>query len=238
MGSMELSDATATIVSTVMGALIASIVSLVLARRTSRETLERDRLQRLDQSKSIAFRAMVNLKSIVDNLGTLRGMLQSALNRRPTDDTPLWTVVEPIVGHEDDYSVRFSSEEIALFIEAGRSDIAANLQLLAKKNATLGAAIETMNHRRQSLRDKMPTPALVESLSATTRLTREQYLELAPDMQALDQLIRDIVRFLDEDFQLALETSKDFGPALRSHFKDENFPALILPSESEPLVRS
>jgi hypothetical protein len=229
-----MSDSMLTFGSTILGALIAGIFSWLLARRTSKETLQRDHEQRREEKLGLALQAHVKLKTIIDNLGTLLRMIESALNNPPSPASRPWMCVEPIIGHRGEHSVQFTAAELALFLEAQRGDIAEQMQMLARKNSTAGAVIETYNTRRDEMKSKFPPPDVVDGNLGTTALTREQFMALAPDMAALDSLIDQIVPALREDFDLGLAIAAEFGPVLKSHFGDKRFPGFLLPKHDAP----
>jgi hypothetical protein len=224
-------DAALTFGSTILGAVIAGVISWLLARRTSNETLQRDREQRREEKLGLALQAHVKLKTIIDNLGTLLRMIERALANPPSSGSRPWMCVEPIIGHRSESAVEFTAAELALFLEAQRADIANDMQLLAHRNATDGAVLNTYNARRADLKLKMPPPQLIQGTNATTALTREQAQALAPDMVALDSLIDQLVPALREDLALGLRIAEAFGPVLKAHFGDKRFPAFIIPPQ-------
>jgi hypothetical protein len=227
-------DAQLTFASTILGAVIAAVFSWLLARRTSKETLARDAEQRVEAKLGLALQAMVKLKAIIDNTGTTQRMLATALSSAPIQGARPWQCVEPLIGHPGDYLIEFSASELALFMEAGRADIAEHMQMLARKNAVSGAVIKVYNERRVELTTKMPPPAHVEGTHGTTELTQEQYLAVARDMAALDSLINQLIPALAEDLSVGLRVAAEFGPALRRHFKDQRFPQLRVPDAPSP----
>jgi hypothetical protein len=63
-----MSDPLATFAATILGALIAGLISWLLARQSSKETLRRDREGRREDKLAIAYQAFVKLKTIIDSL--------------------------------------------------------------------------------------------------------------------------------------------------------------------------
>lgn len=226
-----MSDPLLTFGSTILGAVIAGVISWLLARRTSKETLHRDSEQRREEKLSLALQAHVKLKTIIDNLGTLLRMLERALANAPGPGARPWMCVEPIVGSRNEHEVEFTAAELALFLEAQRADISEKLQLLSRRNSTTGVVIDTYNVRREALREKMPPPHFIEDTKGSTALTRDQALALGPDMAALDSLIDQLLPSLREDLTLGLEVAREFGPVLKRHFGDKRFPAFLIPDQ-------
>jgi len=229
-------DATITLGSTVLGAVIAAIFSWLLARRTSKETLERDKQQRREQKLALTLQAFVKLKTIIDNLGTLKRMLDRALAQPHGEGTQAWMLVEPIIGHRAEHLVEFTAAELALFMEAQRADIAEDMQMLARKNSTAGVVIETYNELRAKLKEMMPPPDMVQGNLGTTALTREQMRVLLPHMVALNSLVEQLVEALREDLELGLKVARDFGPALRAHFGPKGVPSFEVPEQVEDVA--
>ena len=227
-----MNDALLTFSSTILGAVIAGVISWLLARRTSKETLQRDREQRREEKLGLALQAHVKLKTIIDNLGTLLRMIERALANPPSANSRPWMCVEPIIGHRGEHSVEFTAAELALFLEAQRADIAEELQLLTRRNSTAGVVLETYNARRADLKLKMPPPQMIKDNHGTTALTKDQYLALVPDMVALDSLIEQLVPALREDLALGLKIAKSFGPVLKAHFGDKRFPGFLIPEKA------
>jgi hypothetical protein len=224
-------DAALTFGSTILGAVIAGVISWLLARRTSKETLQRDREQRRDEKLGLALQAHVKLKTIIDNLGTLLRMIERALANPPAPGSRPWMCVEPIIGHRGEHAVEFTAAELALFLEAQRGDLANDMQLLVRRNATAGVVLETYNARRADLKSKMPPPQMIQGTHGTTALTKDQAQTLAPDMVALDSLIDQLVPALREDLALGLTIAEEFGPVLKKHFGDKRFPGFLIPQQ-------
>jgi hypothetical protein len=225
-----MSDAALTFGSTILGAIIAAVFSWLLARRTSKETLTRDREQRREGKLGLSLQAFVKLKTMIDNIGTLKNMLEGALSNAPSPHSRPWMCVEPIIGSGGEHKVEFTASELALFMEAQRADLAEQMQLLARRNSTAGIVIETYNSRRDALKAKMPPPQIIEGSRGTTALTEDQMRVLLPEMVALDSLIEQLVPMLREDLQLGLDIAAEFGPALQQHFSDKRFPAFLIPN--------
>lgn len=219
--------------STILGAAIAALFSWLLARRTSKETLARDREQRLETKLGLALQAFVKLKTVIDNQWTVHEMLEQALAHPPSADARPWQCVERTVSHRGEYLVEFTAAELALFMEAQRGEIAESMQMLARRNATVGAVLERYNECLDVLRAKMPPPQVLEGGRRTTAFTEEQYMALAPHMAILDSLIEQLVPVLREDTQLGHSIAAEFGPVLRKHFDDERFPAFVIPPPEE-----
>jgi hypothetical protein len=226
-----MSDGELTLWSTILGASIAAVVSYLLARRTSQETLRRDAEQRREAKLGLALEAHVKLKTIIDNLGTLLRMIEDQLSRPPSPNARPWMSVMPIVGHTSEDTVRFAAAELVLFMEAQRADLAGDLQVLARRNGVANVVLETYNERRDALKAKMPAPESVSGQLGTTPLTREQVQALEPDMVALDSLILQLVPNLREDLKMGLRIAAEFGPVLQKHFDDRRFPEFRIPQE-------
>jgi hypothetical protein len=164
-------------------------------------------------------------------------MIERALANPPSPDARPWMCVEPIIGSGDEHSVRFTAAELALFMEAQRADIAEDMQMLARKNSTAGASLETYNKRRDLMKEKMPPPESVVGNAGTTGFTREQYMAVLPDWVALDGLLEQLVTYLREDLELGLRIAEAFGPALQKHFEDKRFPGFLIAGQNEAKPR-
>lgn len=227
-----MTDALATVLSTILGAVIGAVVSWIIARQASRETLRRDQEERRERKLTLAYQAFVKLKTIIDSVGTLDGMLRRALTSGQPGARP-WMLVEPIIGSSQEHETHFDAAEIALFVEAGSAQLAEDLQMIARRHTTAGTVIAEYNTRRQALAEKMPPALFVQGTAATTALTPEQFALVQRDMIGLDSLILQLTPALAEDLELGLSIASRFGPALRTHFKDNRFPGFRGPDTRE-----
>ncbi|MBF9153109.1 hypothetical protein [Novosphingobium jiangmenense] len=116
---LESSDMTSAVVGGLLGALAGGIPAWGLAKRQSNETLRRDREQREENQKALAFSVAVKLIQIINSTIILNNHLKSclALRQDPArEHMEPWQVVVPIVGNTDqESSIRFTAEEMAVF---------------------------------------------------------------------------------------------------------------------------
>jgi hypothetical protein len=224
-------DAVVALGSAIVGAAAGAIPAFILAKRGSKEVLERDRTARLEAAKTVGMRVHVKLGTIVNSILTLQKQLNAAIANPPQPGAEYWQMVEPVVGFAGEEGITFEAEEVAIFIAAGKLDYAEALLLLARRHAVHAEVMREYAARRDQLRKDMPTPAAVDGRTGTTALTREDFLRLRPQMVSLNSLIEQLLGHLDEDSVLAINLAQDFGTILRAHFKDPRYPAFVIPDD-------
>lgn len=196
-----------------------------MARRSSRETLKRDRIARLENQKAAALRAAVKLLTIVNGLESLYRHVEETIAHADAaghGDMEIWQKVRPMVGFTDKM-VRFESEEIAVFVteEAGYLN---ELLLLAERYAALESGFKAYAERRSRLTDELS--AVMSGSVGTTSLTKAQYEKFAPRAHELTLLIEQLRESVSADYETALTVAEQFGPKARIQLNDPTFPIL------------
>lgn len=224
-------DAAVAFGSAIMGAIVGAVPAFILARRSSKEVLERDRTARLEQEKAVGMRAHIKLGTIVNSILTLQRQLLAAVGDAPAEGVELWQCVLPVVGFAGEERITFDAEEAALFLAAGRGEFAEALLLLARRHAVQAEVMKEYNFRRTQLRKDMPPPRHVEGSVGSTYLNQEEMMRVRPQMVELNSLLEQLLGHLEEDVVLALALARDFGPILRPYFKDDSYPAFVVPDD-------
>jgi hypothetical protein len=229
-------NAGVTLAAALLGAAAGAVPAFILANRSSREVLERDREARREAEKAAAMRVHVKLGAIVNSIITLRRQLDSAIKNPPIAGAELWQAVEPVIGFGGDERIQFAADEAAVFVSAAKFDYAEALLLLARRHAVHAEVLQEYAAGRERLRQAMPPPDEVVDGRGSTPLTAVQYMRVRPMMVSLNSLIEQLLTHLAEDMDLALALARDFGSILRPYFKDDRFPAFTIPDDPTALV--
>ncbi|MEA3037115.1 MAG: hypothetical protein QOH04_2892 [Sphingomonadales bacterium] len=224
-------DAAVALGSAVVGAVVGAVPAFVLAKRSSREVLARDRTARLEAQKAGGMRVHIKLGTIVNSMLTLKRQLREATSNPPMEGAELWQCVEPVVGFAGEEHITFDAEEAAVFLAAGKGDYVEALLLLARRHSVEAEVMKEYGVRREQLRRDMPPPAVVEGTKGSTYLNREEFMRVRPQMVGLNTLLTQLLEHLDEDVALGLALARDFGPILRDYFKDPTYPQFVIPED-------
>ena len=142
---VEYWDLVPAVVGGVIGALAGGIPAWLLAKRQSDETLRRDREQRVENQKALAFSVAVKLLNIINSTISLSNHVKSCLALRDNPNRvhmEPWQVLVPMIGHTDEGSIRFAAEEMGVFAAANEYDLMQDMMLLAVRHSSTLATFQ------------------------------------------------------------------------------------------------
>ena len=220
----------------VIGALAGGIPAWWLARRQSNETLRRDKDQRRDREKALAFGTSVKLLTIINSTISLSNYVKSCMALRTVpnhEHMEPWQVLIPMIGHTDEGSIRFTAEEMAVFAAAGEYDFMQDMLLLSLRHAS---SLETFGQycdMRNEFRSVGPIPDSFQGEIGSTILTREQADSYKPYTIPLNNVALGLDFGLNQDIILAKKVTEKFGPITEKYFEVDKFVTLSFPSDEE-----
>lgn len=220
----------------VIGALAGGIPAWLLSKKQLQQTLERDKEQRKEREKSLAFSASVKLIVIINSIINLYSHVKSCLSllEGPAHkDMEPWQVLIPMIGHSDEGSIRFTAEEMAVFVAANESSFMQDMMLLALRHASSLSTLNEYNSRRIEFQKNGPTPDFFEGRMGSSTLTREQFNQYQTYTIPLNDIALALSKGLEEDLKLARTVAEKFGPITKSYFKVEEFISIKLPTDEE-----
>lgn len=229
-------DLVPAIVGGVIGALAGGIPAWLLAKRQSDETLRRDATQRTENQKALAFSASVKLLHIVNSTISLSNHVKMCMAMRKNPKfahMEPWQALVPMIGHTDDDSIRFTSEEMAVFAAAGEYDFMQDMMLLAVRNASSLATFKKYCEMRDEFRSIGPKPDAFDGQIGTATLTHQEADGYKPYTIPLNNVAVSLDAGLDNDLELARSVTAQFGPKTKKYFKVEQFVSLSFPTDDE-----
>lgn len=227
---------TSAIVGGLIGALAGGIPAWALAKRQSNETLRQNKEQRVDNQKALAFSTTVKLLHIINSTISLSNHVKSCMALRDDPDHALmepWQVLVPMVGHTDEGSIRFTSEEMAVFAAANESDFMQDMMLLSVRHSSTLASFQEYCVMRNEFRKIGPKPADFDGQIGGGWLTQEEIVSFKPYTIPMNNLVVGLDAGLDEDVRLARDISGRFGAVTAKYFKVDQFATLTFPSDDE-----
>lgn len=234
---IESSDMTSAIVGGLIGALAGGIPAWALAKRQSNETLRRDREQRLENQKALAFSVVVKLLHIINSTISLSNHVKGCLALRTVpahSHMEPWQVLVPMIGHtEDEGSIRFTAEEMGVFAAMGEYDFMQDMMLLAVRHSSSLSAFKEYCAMRKEFRAIGPKPQDFDGQIVGGWLTPEQVISYKPYTVPMNNAVVGLDAGLEEDIRLARAVATRFGPLTTSHFKVTKFADLSFPSDDE-----
>jgi len=233
---VEYWDLVPAVVGGVIGALAGGIPAWLLAKRQSDETLRRDREERTEKQKALAFSVVVKLLHIINSTVSLNNHVKSCLALRNDPDRAHmepWQVVVPMIGHTDEDSVRFLPEEMSVFASANEYDFMQDAMLLAVRNASSLASFKEYCFMRNEFRVHWPKPVGFEGQIAFGSLTQEEVNNLKLHTVPLNSVVVSLDAGLDQDEKLARSVAEQFGKITARYFNVEKFADLTFPSNDE-----
>lgn len=234
---VEYWDLVPAIVGGVIGALAGGIPAWLLAKRQSDETLRRDREQRIESQKALAFAVVVKLLHIINSTVSLNNHVKSCLAVRNAPDhahMEPWQVLVPMIGHTDDEgSIRFTAEEMAVFAAANEYDLMQDMMLLAVRQSSSLSTFKEYCVMRNEFRAIGPKPAEYTGQIGGGWITQEEADSFKPYTIPMNNVVVGLDAGLDEDGRLARTVAERFGPATAKMFKVERFAELTFPTDDE-----
>lgn len=234
---IESSDMASAIVGGVIGALAGGLPAWALAKRQSNETLRRDREERIENQKALAFSVAVKLLHIINSTISLSNHVKSCLALRDDPNRAHmepWQVLVPMIGHTDEEgSIRFTAEEMALFVAAKEFDLMQDTMLLAVRHSSSLSTFKEYCVMRNEFRAIGPKPKDFDGQIGGILLTPEEVDSYKPYTIPMNNVAVGLDAGLEEDVRLARTVTARFGPATARHFKMTKFADLTFPSDDE-----
>lgn len=225
------------IVGGLIGALAGGIPAWALAKRQSNETLRRDREQRVENKKALAFSVVVKLLHIINSTISLSNHVKSCLalrNDPAHSKMEPWQVLIPMIGHADDEgSIRFSAEEMAVFSSFNEYDFMQDMMLLAMRHSSSLATFKEYCVMRNDFRVRGPKPKDFNGQIGGGWLTPEEVDSYKPYTIPMNNVVLALDAGLEEDVRLARSVAQRFGPVTAKHFGVAKFANLTFPSDKE-----
>lgn len=231
--AIDVSDLVTAITGGIIGALAAGIPSYLIAKRQSRELLQRDADARTREEKALALTTTVKFIQIVNSLAGLQQHVESCFAATEGEKMEPWQRLIPMVGHSDEAKIRFNDNEITLLARANQSQLMQDLILLASKNSSVIISWQDYCKRREALAERAPTPTSFEGECGAVLLTEEQVNELKIFTIPLNNLALSFRKYLAEDIELAERIAKSLPAAYSAYFDVENFVTLDFPIDGD-----
>jgi phosphate/sulfate permease len=219
-------DSASNVVGVLVGALIGAVISYLIARQSSKEVLNRDKLTRVEQKKTAIFMMSVELVGIMDVLGDLRRDLSEQLAKREEPewrDAELWQLTRPSVGHTQFDVPKFNEAALAILFEDGELELMQKMILLRRRCLSVHTSFSEFCKRREALNEHIPPPVAWDGIVGRSEVTREQMLSLSRFTMPLNELISSISEHLESDWSLAMEVAEKFTIVGRKHLERPKF---------------
>lgn len=224
------------IVGAVAGASASAVPAYLLAKRTSNELKRRDDESRIALQKSVAYKCFSKLMHVTNSLLSLEKQLSAmVLNGRDTSE-PISRRISAFSGLSESDFVYFDSDEIALFVSAGKIEYANELQLLARFNAAILTSLNEYKFAKGKLREFLHQTEIRDyDPKGSTRFQMKESDKHKMDMQEvdLDVLVDGIRANLNNAAKLSVKLASEFGPLMQSHFEDKSMPHLAMDKAGE-----
>ena len=217
-------------------ALAGGIPSWLLAKRQSNETLARDREQRREKEKTLAFAVCVKLLEISNSLVLLRNhVAESEALRLLPDNIHMepWQTLQPLSGQTDEGMIRFTPDEMAVFMAAKHREFVMDAMLVARRHASSLEAFAEYCERRSSLLLNAPVPDSFEGDVGRGWITDTQRRAMMVHTIPLNAIAATLPDRLAQDLALVRSVCEQFGPIVKNYFDDPGFPGLAVPSDAE-----
>ncbi len=219
-------------VGALMGAAAAAIPAWLLARNTSKETLERDRIARREQMEADAFSGVVKLVSIVNGVAALQRTIEEQIAEAQEAGLAgqLWCRVRGLTGLRQE-EIKFEARELAVLLAAKEFKYLTEVLLVAERYSTLVAAMQDYADRRRELTDMIP--ARIENGVGTFILNQAEQERFGPRILELESMIEELRQTAAKDNEETIRVAGEFGEIARRQLGIADFPVLSVPGKDE-----
>ncbi|MDF2618419.1 MAG: hypothetical protein K0S00_1078 [Xanthobacteraceae bacterium] len=221
-----MTDFEAQLYATLVGAGIATVVSLILAWQSNKAIDKRDREHRKQLQRSmllkLQIRGSILSSDIASTMNTIDDILRSA-NELGRVSWPKYAVITPIVGSFE--SISFSAEELEPLVDANKFEIVHQLVEISTRHQVFIESIMSYNNMRLQLKDKVSVERFDENTGSS--LVNDQQLKaLQPYFVEMETIISQAICIGRELDVQARKVVAEIGPAAQEYLKDPTFPRI------------
>lgn len=219
-------DSASNLTAVLIGALISSIISFMIANRSSKEVLRRDDAERSEKEKAAIARTSLTLVDVMSEIQNLRQYLSSQLSKRTQpgrENAEDWELVMPRLGHIPETLPEWDGDGLMILFAANHLDLVQKMILLRRRVASANIAFEGYCARREALKEKMPPPVAFDGPLGRVLITDEQQLALRIYTIPLNDIIKALLANLDENWAMAKSVVEEFTEVARKHLRMPGF---------------
>lgn len=227
----------ATLLSGFGGAALGGVVSWLLAKQATRETLRRDENSRISQEKSVALGVTLKAQQIANGYYTHKKYFDECMRRANANkmlNRPLWEIIKPLIGNSLPRPT-FEPTDFVPLVNARQAPLIDRCNLLALRYDVAESSLEVYTQKRQAMQEMLAQHSGPPDRSGRVETVipsslRPKFRVMASE---LEDLIVQIKAFLKEDFIEGKSVCDELGKAFREYFSDPTFFSLEIPDEPE-----
>jgi len=207
----------------ILGAAAGAVPTFIIAKRSFRETLQRDADARTERQRSAAFRLMVKLLKAVNDANTIKRQIDesvASVEKLGLNDSMLWEKMTPLTGLSPTID-NFDAEELAVVFSAKENVLANDLMLFMERHHTDELILIDYAQRRRDLCDSVQ--AEMNGMIGSITLTPDQYRVIAPRAAELESIAVQAKQSVDENAAMAIDVVKRYVKSMQKYFDDPEF---------------
>lgn len=215
----------------VLGSGMSAVVSFILAKQTSAETLRRDNEARRAEQKSYVLRLMVKASIVLSDVIAIQKTIDQSLsnaNDRKLTGEPLWKRVLPMVGSHQTFDI--DPAELSPIIAAKDNELMQASVTLFMQHRNLLEAIKAYAQKRDKVKDVVTNHFEENQGVITSALTQAQMSALLPLEVELESIITQIRAMLVDLKPTGERVTYSLGPAMRKYLGDNTIPIFSDPA--------
>ncbi|WP_140749084.1 hypothetical protein [Mesorhizobium sp. B4-1-3] len=216
----------------VLGSCLSAVVSFILAKQASGETLSRDKEARRAEQKAYVLRLTVKASVVLSDVVAIQKTIDQSLseaNDRKLTGQPLWQRVLPIVGSYQTFDI--DPSELSPLIAAKDNDLMQASVTLFMQHRNLVEAVKLYGEKRDKVKAIVMTHFNEAEGVITSGLTQDQMSALLPVGVELESIIKQIRAMLIDLKQIGERVTFGVGPAMRKYLGDDTIPVFGPPKE-------
>lgn len=218
----------------VLGSGMSALVSFILAKQTSAETLRRDAEVRRAEQKSYVLRLMVKASLVLSDVVAIQQTIEQSLsdaNERNLTGLPLWRRVLPIIGSYQTFDI--DPPELSPLIAAKDSALVQASVTLFMQHRNVVEAVKVYGEKRDKVKEIVTTHFSEANGVVTSGMTQEQKSALLPLEVELETIIKNVRTMLVDLRRLGEQVTFSLGPAMRKYLDDDTIPVFGPKEESK-----
>ncbi|MEW4459242.1 hypothetical protein AB1K42_14205 [Roseibium algicola] len=212
----------------IIGACVGGLISWLIARQAAELTLKRDEEARIKEQKGHALSLMIKASLVLADVVAISKLIDQSLstaNENGLTDQPLWRRIVPTISHKQIFEIE--AVELAPLMEAKANEVVYAATELFMQHATLVTALEKYAVLRGEMKRLIPRHVGTKDTVVMSALSEQEAAALAPYELELESLITEVRSIIPDLRQKAEMVTFGIGPAIRLHYKADDFPMLV-----------
>ena len=210
-----------------LGALIAGVTSFLVQRYSHKKAVEESARERLEAIRSDSLIGLFKLGEIINALHSYKvnfSEMSKIADAQGPNTLGRCVLYSPLIGV--DISVpHIEGKELLFLLEAGEPRLVSDVYLAEKKLAATVSIASQFSELRLDLQKDLEKyhQGVNDQRMVDLKLPRDEFLLLKPKLMALDKVIFELEKMIDDSLSHSLEVASKMSSAGKKYFGSEKF---------------